>query len=210
MGDWDLLLNKISVIPVLVVDRVDDAIPLAEVLVASGLPVLEVTLRTPAALDVIEAMAEGVPEAIVGAGTLLKPAQFAEVADRGGRFCVSPGATLQLLDAAAMNELPYLPGAQTVSETMVLAERGYQLVKFFPAGSSGGVAFLKTLSALFPMLQFCPTGGITPDNADDYLSLESVACVGGSWIAPRDLVSAGDWSEIEARARWAAKLNSHE
>ncbi len=201
MKDWGTILDGVSVIPVLVVDRVDDAVPLAKTLVEAGLPVLEVTLRTPAALDVIEAMTKGVPEAIIGAGTVLSPTQLDDVSKRGARFAVSPGHTAELLDAAESAKIPLLPGAQTISEVMELSMRGYKMVKFFPAELAGGVPFLKTVSAVLEQIKFCPTGGVSPDNVDDYLSLPNVSCVGGSWIAPRDLVEAGNWDEISVRAR---------
>lgn len=206
MKDWGTILDGISVIPVLVVDRVDDAVPLAKTLVEAGLPVLEVTLRTPAALDVIEAMTKGVPEAIIGAGTVLSPTQLDDVSKRGASFAVSPGHTAQLLDAADIAPIPLLPGAATISEIMGLSQRGYNLVKFFPAEQAGGAVMLKSVSTVMPNLRFCPTGGVSKNNVKDYLSLPNVACVGGSWIAPRDLINAGDWKEISARVRTAAGL----
>jgi len=206
MTPWGTLLDDVSVIPVLVVDRVDDAVPLAQCLVDAGLSVLEVTLRTPAALDVIQAMVEGVPDALVGAGTVLTPAQLDQVAAVGARFAVSPGHDTALLDAANDASIPFLPGAQTISEVMALRGRGYRMVKFFPAEMSGGAGFLKTASMVFADMQFCPTGGVSAQNVANYLSLANVACVGGSWIAPRDLVDAGDWHEIYTRAGAAAGL----
>ena len=206
MSAWGTMLDGISVIPVLVVDRVEDAVPLAETLVKAGLPVLEVTLRTPAALDVIAAMIEGVPDAIIGAGTVLTASQLNEVERAGARFAVSPGHTADLLDAADDAQIPLLPGAETLSEIMGLSDRGYELIKFFPAELAGGVPFLKTVSAVLEKMKFCPTGGVSPENVADYLSLPNVSCVGGSWIAPRDLVDAGNWDEISNRARAAAGL----
>jgi len=193
------------IVPVLVVDCLANAQPLAEALVAGGLPALEVTLRTPVALDVIAAMAE-VPGGVVGAGTLLTPDDVAKAKAAGARFGVSPGATDALLDAAEAEGLPLLPGASTASEAMRLFERGYSVQKFFPAEAAGGVAFLKSLAAPLPGVRFCPTGGVSPANAGAYLALPNVLCAGGSWVAPTDKVAAGDWAGIEALARAAAAL----
>ncbi|MGR3501124.1 bifunctional 4-hydroxy-2-oxoglutarate aldolase/2-dehydro-3-deoxy-phosphogluconate aldolase [Pseudaestuariivita sp.] len=192
------------VVPVLVVDDAAVAAPLAKALVAGGLPALEVTLRTEAALDVIREMA-GVEGGIVGAGTLITPQDVQAAKDAGAQFGVSPGATERLLAACEEAELPLLPGAATASEAMVLLERGYTLQKFFPAEASGGAAALKAIGAPIPQVTFCPTGGVTPGNKADYLSLPNVVCVGGSWVAPKDKVAAGDWNGIEALAREAAK-----
>ncbi|MGA0923809.1 MAG: bifunctional 4-hydroxy-2-oxoglutarate aldolase/2-dehydro-3-deoxy-phosphogluconate aldolase, partial [Lutimaribacter sp.] len=192
-------------IPVLVVDNPAHAKPLAQALVAGGLPVLEVTLRTPAALEVIAEMAQ-VPGAIVGAGTVLGAADLHAAEQAGARFAVSPGTTPALLQAAASTPLPLLPGAATASEVMALAERGYLIQKFFPAQAAGGVAALKSLAGPLPFVQFCPTGGIDAANAASFLALANVACVGGSWVAPAQLVQAGAWEEITALARKAANL----
>ncbi|WP_372625104.1 bifunctional 4-hydroxy-2-oxoglutarate aldolase/2-dehydro-3-deoxy-phosphogluconate aldolase, partial [Falsiroseomonas sp.] len=172
------------IVPVLVVDDVAHAAPLARALVAGGLPALEVTLRTAAALDVIAAMAE-VPGGMVGAGTLLTPDDVKAAKAAGARFGVSPGATDALLDAAEAEDLPLLPGAATASEAMRLFERGYSVMKFFPAEAAGGAAFLKSLASPLPAIRFCPTGGVSPANAEDYLSLPNVLCAGGSWVAPK-------------------------
>lgn len=193
------------VIPVLVVEDASIARPLAQALVTGGLPVLEVTLRTPAALDVIAAMAE-VPGGVVGAGTLLTPADVQSACAAGARFGVSPGATDRLLSACEAQDLPLLPGAATATEAMALAERGYDMLKFFPAQAAGGAPALKSLAAPLPQIRFCPTGGVGPDTAGSYLSLPNVACVGGSWIAPADLIAARDWAGVEALARAAAAL----
>jgi len=193
------------IVPVLVVEDVAQAVPLAEALVAGGLPALEVTLRTPAALEVIAAMAQ-VPGGVVGAGTLLTPDDVAAAKAAGASFGVSPGATDALLNAAEAEGLPLLPGAATASEAMRLFERGYAVLKFFPAQAAGGVAFLKSLASPLPGIRFCPTGGVSPANADDYLSLPNVLCAGGSWVAPKDKLAAGDWAGIEALARDAAGL----
>ncbi len=193
------------VIPVLVVENLADARPLAEALVAGGLPALEVTLRTDAALSVIREMAK-VAGGVVGAGTLLTPDDVKRAVDAGARFGVSPGATDALLAACEAEGLALLPGAASASEAMALLERGYSVQKFFPAGPAGGPPFLKALSSPLPQIRFCPTGGVSPDTAPDYLALANVLCVGGSWVAPRALVSAGKWAEITRLARNAASL----
>ncbi len=193
------------VVPVLVVADTKDAAPLARALVAGGLPALEVTLRTPAALDAIRAMAE-VPGGVVGAGTLLTPADVKAAKAAGAKFGVSPGATETLLKACEDEELPLLPGAATATEVMALLEKGYTVQKFFPAEIAGGAKALAAIGAPIPQVRFCPTGGIGPKNAPDYLSLANVLCVGGSWVAPKNLVAAGDWAGIEALARDAAGL----
>jgi 2-dehydro-3-deoxyphosphogluconate aldolase/(4S)-4-hydroxy-2-oxoglutarate aldolase len=168
--------------------------------------VLEITLRTPAALDVIRAIAGEVEGAVVGAGTVLSAAQYRDAAAAGSRFVVSPGATDAVLGAAAASTVPLLPGAATASEVMRLLEQGYRLLKFFPAAAAGGVAYLKALAAPLPEARFCPTGGIDAASAKDYLSLSNVVCVGGSWVAPAAAVAAGDWQEITRLARAAAAL----
>lgn len=193
------------IVPVLVVDDAKDAAPLAQALVAGGLPALEVTLRTPAALEVIREMAS-VAGGVVGAGTLLIPADVLAAKDAGATFGVSPGATDRLLDACEDADLPLLPGAATASEAMRLLERGYKMLKFFPAEASGGAPALKAIGAPIPQVSFCPTGGVSPSNAKEYLSLPNVVCAGGSWVAPKDLVKAGDWAGITALAEAAAAL----
>lgn len=193
------------VIPVLTVEDVSQAVPLAEALVRGGLPALEVTLRTPAALEAIRAMAQ-VPGGVVGAGTLLTPDDVRAAKTAGARFGVSPGITPELLDAAEAEGLPMLPGVNSPSEVMALLARGYEVMKFFPASAAGGPAMLKAFAAPLPQARFCPTGGITVDNADDYLSLPNILCVGGSWVAPKEAVAAGDWSTVEALAQAAAAL----
>ncbi|WP_298566656.1 bifunctional 4-hydroxy-2-oxoglutarate aldolase/2-dehydro-3-deoxy-phosphogluconate aldolase [uncultured Aliiroseovarius sp.] len=195
------------VIPVLVVDDVAHAAPLAAALVAGGLPALEVTLRTPVALEVIAEMAR-VDGGAVGAGTLLTAKDVENAKKAGATFGVSPGATDRLLDACEANDLPLLPGASSASEAMRLLERGYTVQKFFPAEAAGGAPFLKSLSSPLPQIRFCPTGGVSLSNANDYLSLPNTLCVGGSWVAPGDLVQAGDWAAITALARTAAALGS--
>lgn len=193
------------VIPVLVIDDASTAQPLAEALVAGGLPVLEVTLRTPAALAAITEMAK-VEGGIVGAGTLLKPADVLAAKAAGARFGVSPGATDTLLQSCEEADMPLLPGAATSSEAMRLLERGYTVQKFFPAEANGGAPALKSIGAPIPQVRFCPTGGVSLKNAPQYLGLSNTLCVGGSWVAPKDLVTAGDWKAIEDLAREASQL----
>ena len=193
------------VVPVLVVHDVAHARPLAEALVAGGLPALEVTLRTPAALDVIREMSK-VEGGVVGAGTLLNAADVAKAVDAGATFGVSPGYTDQLLDAAEAADLPLLCGTSTASDVMRLLQRGYTVAKFFPAEANGGAPALKAIGAPLPQMKFCPTGGISMKNVGDYLSLPNTLCVGGSWVAPNDLVEKGDWKAIEELAAEAAAL----
>ena len=194
------------VVPVLTIERVADAVPLARALVTGGLRVLEITLRTEAALPALAAIAAEVPNAVVGAGTVLQSRQVEDVAHAGARFAVSPGCTPTLVTATRAAGLPFLPGIQTVSEAMVLAEQGFGLMKFFPADSAGGLAWLKAAAAPLSGLRFCPTGGVGADTAQGYLSLANVACVGGSWVAPRDAVADGDWGRIERLAAAASQL----
>jgi 2-dehydro-3-deoxyphosphogluconate aldolase/(4S)-4-hydroxy-2-oxoglutarate aldolase len=193
------------VIPVLVVEDTAHATPLAEALVAGGLPVLEVTLRTPTALDVIRAMAE-VPGGVVGAGTLLTPEDVRAAKAAGARFGVSPGITETLVTACEDQDLPLLGGIATVSEAMRMLERGYDLCKFFPAEANGGAPALKAFAGPLPRMHFCPTGGVTPQNAPAYLALPNVVCVGGSWVADAARMKAGAWAEIEQLARDASQL----
>ncbi|WP_299642683.1 bifunctional 4-hydroxy-2-oxoglutarate aldolase/2-dehydro-3-deoxy-phosphogluconate aldolase [uncultured Ruegeria sp.] len=193
------------IVPVLVVDDAALARPLAEALVAGGLPALEVTLRTPAALDAIKAMSE-VPGGVVGAGTLVTPDDVRAAKQAGALFGVSPGATDTLIAACEAEDLPLLPGAATASEAMALLEKGYDMLKFFPAEASGGAPALKAIGAPLPQISFCPTGGVSPNNARDYLSLSNVVCAGGSWVASKQMVENGDWAGIETLAREASKL----
>lgn len=199
------LADRAPVIPVLVIENIDDARPLGEALVAGGLSVLEVTLRTECALEAIARMSE-IPGAVVGAGTVLTPQDVTASKQAGARFAVSPGATDTLLDACAQAELPLLPGAATASEAMTLSERGYSFLKFFPAAQAGGAKYLKSIGSPLPGITFCPTGGISLQTAPDYLSLSNIACVGGSWVAPGDLVNNGDWNAITALAQEASQL----
>ncbi|MGB3315529.1 MAG: bifunctional 4-hydroxy-2-oxoglutarate aldolase/2-dehydro-3-deoxy-phosphogluconate aldolase [Albidovulum sp.] len=196
---------KAPVVPVLVIEDAAKAADLARALIAGGLPALEVTLRTPAALDAIRAMA-GVPGGIVGAGTLLTPEDVKAAKAAGATFGVSPGATDRLVQASIDEDLPLLPGAATATEVMALLEKGYTIQKFFPAEASGGAKALSAIGAPIPQVRFCPTGGVSPKNVGDYLSLSNVICVGGSWVAPKDMVATGDWAGIEALAREAAAL----
>ncbi len=193
------------VIPVIVVRDTAHAVPLAEALVAGGLPVLEVTLRTPVALDVIRAMA-AVEGGVVGAGTLLTPADVKAAKAAGARFGVSPGVTDALVAACEDEELPLLGGIATVSEAMRMLERGYEVCKFFPAEANGGAPALKAFAGPLPQVSFCPTGGVTPANAPDYLALPNVLCVGGSWAVDPALLKAGRWDEVERLAREASRL----
>lgn len=193
------------VVPVLVIDDLAHAKPLAEALVKGGLPALEVTLRTPCALDAIRAMAE-VPGGVVGAGTLLTRADVKAAKEAGATFGVSPGSTDALLDACAEFDLPLLPGAVTASEVMRLLEKGYTVQKFFPAEQSGGAAFLKSIGSPIPQVRFCPTGGISLKNAPDYLALKNILCVGGSWVAPKEAMAAGNWDAITTLAAEARAL----
>jgi 2-dehydro-3-deoxyphosphogluconate aldolase / (4S)-4-hydroxy-2-oxoglutarate aldolase len=204
--DIAAIASRAPVIPVLTVERLADAVPLARALAKGGLPVLEITLRTPVALDVLRAMAGEVPDAIVGAGTVLNAGQLDQARRAGARFVVSPGCTTALAEAVRASGLPFLPGVQTVSEAMALSDLGFRLMKFFPADQAGGLGWLKAVAAPLAGLRFCPTGGIGADTASSYLALANVACVGGSWVAPRDAVAAGDWQRVERLAAAAANL----
>lgn len=194
------------VVPVLIVDNVATAVPLAKALVAGGIRVLEVTLRTPAALNVIRAMSAEVGDAVVGVGTVRTPAQLEAAAAAGAKFAVSPGASPTLLAAAKDSPIPWLPGVATPSEAMTLAEAGFSVLKLFPAEAVGGAKLLASLASPLPDILFCPTGGIDRAKAEAYLKLKNVVCVGGSWLAPTDVVAAGDWKRIEELARDASLL----
>jgi 2-dehydro-3-deoxyphosphogluconate aldolase/(4S)-4-hydroxy-2-oxoglutarate aldolase len=202
----DRIMRAAPVIPVLVIEDPAKAVPMAKALVKGGLPAIEITLRTPKALEAIRAVAAEVEGAMVGAGTVLDAAQYQAAVDAGATFAVSPGATERLLSAAAGHDVPLLPGAATASEVMRLLEAGYERLKLFPAEAAGGVAMLKALSSPLPAARFCPTGGISESSAPAYLSLPNVICVGGSWIASAEAIAMDDWSGIEARARTAAAL----
>lgn len=206
MIDIDDLLAHGPVIPVIVVNRVADAVPLAEALLAGGVRVLEVTLRTEAALPAIEAIARSVPQAVVGAGTVRRAADVAAAAAAGSRFAVSPGYTPEVGAACRAASLPLLPGIATASEVMQASADGYRLLKFFPAEQAGGVAMLKALGGPFADVRFCPTGGISISSAPQYLALPHVPVCGGSWLTPADAVNASDWSRVTALARQAQAL----
>lgn len=194
------------VIPVIVIQKLEHAVPLAQALVAGGVRVLEVTLRTPVALQAMEAMARAVPEAIVGAGTLRTPADVQAAKNAGCQFGVSPGYTDALAAACKEFGLPLLPGVSTASEVMQASSAGFQFLKLFPAVAVGGVNLLKALSGPFPDIAFCPTGGITPETAPQFLSLPNVKVCGGSWLTPQDAMDAGDWGRITALAKAASAL----
>ena len=199
------MLRRSPVVPVLTIDREEDAVPLARALVAGGLRVLEVTLRTPAALGALRRMAEEVSDAVVGVGTVTRAEDLTASAQAGARFAVSPGLTRGLAAAAQDHEIPLLPGVMTPSEAMEALDAGFDTLKLFPAEVAGGIRFLKALGGPLPDLAFCPTGGISPSNFRDYLKLENVLCVGGSWVAPKEAIAKGDWSRITELAQETAR-----
>jgi len=199
-------LRLAPVVPVVIIDDARHAVPMARALVAGGIPAIEVTLRTPAALDAIKAIAEEVEGAVVGVGTVLSAKDLRAAHKAGAKFAVSPGVSPGLLDAADDSELPLLPGAATASEVMTLLERGYRFLKLFPAVPAGGHKLLGAWASPLPQVKFCPTGGISLSSAPDFLSLPNVVCVGGSWLTPADKLHNGDWAGIEALAREAAAL----
>ena len=201
-------LRLAPVVAVVVIESLADAVPLARALVSGGIKAIEVTLRTPVALDAIRAIAAEVEGAIVGAGTLLTPADVAAAERAGARFGVSPGVTPALLDAVEASALPYLPGAATATEALQLFERGYTLQKFFPATAAGGPEYLRSLASPLPGIRFCPTGGISATTARDWLGLRNVICVGGSWMCSPQLMRAGDWPAIKSLALTAAALHA--
>jgi 2-dehydro-3-deoxyphosphogluconate aldolase/(4S)-4-hydroxy-2-oxoglutarate aldolase len=200
------VLRRVAVVPVLTVETVDQGVGLARALAAGGLPLIEVTLRTGAAIEAIRRIRREVPDVQVGVGTVLVPEQAAEAMAAGARFIVSPGMTPRLIEAAETWPVPFLPGAATASEAMSLSDLGYRVLKFFPAGPAGGVAYLKALAAPLAKVVFCPTGGIDARNAADYLALPNVAAVGGSWVAPQAAVASGDWAAISTLASAARGL----
>ncbi|QNK03342.1 bifunctional 4-hydroxy-2-oxoglutarate aldolase/2-dehydro-3-deoxy-phosphogluconate aldolase [Dyella telluris] len=199
-------LRLAPVVPVVIIEDARHAVPMARALVAGGIPAIEVTLRTPAALDAIKAIAEEVEGAVVGVGTVLSAKDLRAAHKAGAKFAVSPGVSPGLLDAADDSDLPLLPGAATASEVMTLLERGYRFLKFFPAVPAGGHKLLGAWASPLPQVTFCPTGGISLSSAPEFLSLPNVVCVGGSWLTPADKLRNGDWSGIEALAREAAAL----
>jgi 2-dehydro-3-deoxyphosphogluconate aldolase/(4S)-4-hydroxy-2-oxoglutarate aldolase len=194
-------MRAAPVIPVITIERLEHAVPLARALVAGGLPALEITLRTPAAPAAAAEIARAVPEAVLGLGTVLTPRDLETARNLGARFALSPGATPELLEAAAAGDLPFAPGVATASEVMAALSHGFNVVKFFPAVPAGGIAALRALAGPFPQVRFCPTGGIGDGNFADWLALPNVACVGGSWLAPAADIAARDWPAITARAR---------
>ncbi|MFI1965305.1 bifunctional 4-hydroxy-2-oxoglutarate aldolase/2-dehydro-3-deoxy-phosphogluconate aldolase [Streptomyces pathocidini] len=200
------VLDLAPVIPVVVLEDAADAVPLARALVAGGLPAIEVTLRTPAASAAIRAIADEVPDAVVGAGTVISPDSVMEAVSAGARFLVSPGWTDRLLDAMKAAGVPFLPGVSTASEVVALLERGVTEMKFFPAEAAGGTAYLRSLASPLPGARFCPTGGITASTAPQYLALPNVGCVGGTWMVPGDALRAKDWARVEELAHEAAGL----
>jgi len=202
------IMQQQPVIPVLVIDDVDHALPLARALVEGGLKVLEVTLRTAAALETIAIIARHIPQAVVGAGTVLNARDYDAASQAGAKFIVSPGLTMSLCNHAKTSPIPLLPGAITPGEMMKALENGYSCLKFFPAEQAGGSGFVKALASPFSTIRFCPTGGISAQNAPDWLQLSNVICVGGSWLAPKALVQAGDWDAITHLADTAAQLAS--
>ena len=200
------LMRVGPVIPVIVIEELAHAVPLARALVAGGIRVLEVTLRTPAGLDAIAAIVREVPGAIVGVGTITQPQEFALSARAGARFAVTPGLTPALIDAARHAAIPLLPGVMTPSDVIAAKAAGYRELKLFPAQQAGGIGMLRALGGPFPDVNFCPTGGVTVATAPDFLALPNVACVGGSWLTPKEAIAAGDWDRISALAREAAAL----
>ncbi len=202
----DAVLALAPVIPVITIDDAAHAVPLARALVSGGLRVIEITLRTQAGLDAARAIIDEVPDAVVGIGTVLTPADYERAARLGAAFAISPGLSIGLLDAANAGELPFAPGVQTASDLIACVTRGYELVKFFPAVPAGGLAALDALAGPFPSVRFCPTGGINAGNAAQWLAHKKVVAIGGSWVAPAADIKAGAWAAIELRAREATKL----
>ncbi|MEL6362560.1 MAG: bifunctional 4-hydroxy-2-oxoglutarate aldolase/2-dehydro-3-deoxy-phosphogluconate aldolase [Pseudomonadota bacterium] len=204
--DTDAVLAAATVIPVLEVPTLEKAAPLAEALAAGGLRVVELTLRTPCALESVAAMTQAAPDLIVGMGTIRTPEDASRSADAGAAFLVSPGASLSLLEAMYKSGLPALPGVATASEAMTAFEAGFTAQKFFPAEPAGGISYLKSLFGPLPDIRFCPTGGISAEKAEDYMALPNVVCVGGSWIANRTMIANGDWAQITANAKRAINI----
>jgi 2-dehydro-3-deoxyphosphogluconate aldolase/(4S)-4-hydroxy-2-oxoglutarate aldolase len=205
-ADPTALVSQTPVIPVLTIERAADAVPLARALAAGGLPVIEVTLRTKAAIDAIKAIAAEVPDCVVGVGTVTRTADIASAIAAGAKYLVSPGTPAELAAALADASVPVLPGCATVSEAMALRGRGFKVLKFFPAEASGGIAWLKSIAAPLPDIKFCPTGGIDGRNAAAYLACPNVLAVGESWVAPKDALASGDFARITKLASEAAAL----
>jgi 2-dehydro-3-deoxyphosphogluconate aldolase/(4S)-4-hydroxy-2-oxoglutarate aldolase len=208
MLDPTPLVSRSPVIPVLTIERAADAVPLARALVAGGLPVIEVTLRTKAALDAVRAIAAEVAECVLGVGTVTRVADIAAAVAAGAKYLVSPGTPAELATALAEASVPVLPGCATVSEAMALSARGFKVLKFFPAEASGGIAWLKSVAAPLPDLKFCPTGGIDARNLAAYLACPNVLAVGGSWVAPKDALRSGDFARITKLARDASVMRA--
>lgn len=200
------IMRASPVMPVIVLDSVDDAVPLAKALVAGGIRVLEVTLRTAAGMASIEAISRAVPEAIVGVGTVTRPEQFAQVKAAGAQFAVTPGLTRELAVAARQADLPLLPGVMTPSEVIAAMAEGFDAMKLFPAEQAGGIGMIKAMGGPFPDVLFCPTGGVTVESAPKYLALKNIGCVGGSWLVPKEMLANGNWAGITALAAQAAAL----
>tara|TARA_R110001583_G_scaffold46761_7_gene146540 strand:+ start:7797 stop:8468 length:672 start_codon:yes stop_codon:yes gene_type:complete len=200
LKNWQIMPKELfamgPIVPVLVINKVEDALPIAEALLAAGIRVLEVTLRTSAALDVISAIAKELPEAIVGSGTVTNRQQLQQSVDAGAKFAISPGLTQDLLQAGNESNIALIPGISSISELMDAADFGYDHLKFFPAEASGGVNAIKSIGGPFPDIKFCPTGGINLNNVRDYLALPNVLCCGGSWLVPKHVVDSKNWSEI--------------
>ena len=209
MRKWKMdpaeILNMGPVVPVMVIEKLSHAVPLAKALLEGGIRVLEITLRTPAALDAIRAICREVPQALVGAGTVVTPHDLRAVKDAGAIFAISPGLTPELLEAANRGSIAFIPGISTISELMTGMMRGFDHFKFFPAEAAGGVSYLKSIAGPFPNITFCPTGGISQDNYREYLALKNVACVGGSWVAPADAIEQEDWGRITTLAAEAVR-----
>jgi len=199
------ILRHGPVVPVMVIHKLEQAVPLAKALMAGGINVLEITLRTPVAMEAIRAISRDVPGAMVGAGTVTRAEELTAIAEAGAVFAISPGLTVELLQAANQGTIPLIPGISTVSELMTGMALGYTHFKFFPAEAAGGLKMLKAIAGPFPQITFCPTGGITIDNYRDYLTLSNVACIGGSWIAPQGAMDQGDWARITALTREAVE-----
>ena len=209
MRKWKMdpadILNMGPVVPVMVIEKLSHAVPLAKALLAGGIRVLEITLRTPVAIDAIRAICREVPQAVVGAGTVVTPHDLREVEEAGALFAISPGLTPELLEAANRGSIALIPGISTISELMTGITRGFGHFKFFPAEAAGGLPYLKSIAGPFPNISFCPTGGISPENYKKYLSLKNVACVGGSWVAPADAMEREDWDLITSLASDAVR-----
>lgn len=210
LKNWQIMPKELfamgPIVPVLVINKVEDALPIAEALLAADIKVLEVTLRTPSALDVISIIAKELPEAIIGSGTVTNRQQLQQSIDAGAKFAISPGLTKDLLQAGNDANIALIPGISSISELMDASDFGYDHLKFFPAEASGGINAIKSIGGPFPNIKFCPTGGINVNNVRDYLALSNVACCGGSWLVPNNVVETKNWSEITKLSREALNL----